>query len=732
MSDDTPSSILHRVFGYEHFRGHQATVIQHILTGGDALVLMPTGGGKSICYQIPSLLRKGVGVVVSPLIALMQDQVDALLQLGIRAAFLNSTQDSAQTRAIVQQLRQNTLDLLYVAPERLNNPRFLDFLETLPLALFAIDEAHCVSQWGHDFRPDYARLSILHERFPSIPRIALTATADMPTRREIISRLGLENAHVFVTGFDRPNIRYHIIQKQSPARKQLLTFLNTEHRGDAGIVYCLSRKKVEETAEFLTVNGRTALPYHAGLSHDIRQHHQNRFLREEGIIIVATIAFGMGIDKPNVRFVAHLDLPKSLEAYYQETGRAGRDGLPANAWLAYGLEDVILLRKLLNSSEADEQHKRLEQQKLEALLGYCETTNCRRQVLLAYFGDELAEPCGNCDACLEPAATYDGLQIAQKALSCIYRTGQRFGVNYLIEVLQGKSIERILQNGHHHLTTYGIGADLNTDQWRSVFRQLVAGGFAGVDIEGHGGLFLTEKARPLLRGEISIRLRKDTPRAPTDKKLTRTDHKNAFTGTDLILWETLRSKRLEYSQAQNVPPYVIFHDSTLSDMVIHRPDSLHALSRISGVGVRKLERYGQPFLNILDNHALQYKDAPTPPKKTAELKVTNTFSETVTQTLTALLTQGKTPEQIAQQRDLKLSTVYEHIAIGIEEGKVNLRQVFSPDELSDDDINDIEDALLSLAEDQQLLRPVFDNFSGKYHYGILKCVRASILREISH
>ncbi|EIJ41001.1 ATP-dependent DNA helicase RecQ [Beggiatoa alba B18LD] len=731
MSDDTPAHILRRVFGYEHFRGHQETIIQHVMAGGDALVLMPTGGGKSLCYQIPALLRSGVGVVISPLIALMQDQVDALLQLGIRAAFLNSSQDSAQTRQIVQQLRQNALDLLYVAPERLNNPRFLEFLDSLPLALFAIDEAHCVSQWGHDFRPDYARLSILHERFPHIPRIALTATADKPTRREIISRLGLENAHVFVTGFDRPNIRYRITQKRPPARQQLLSFLNAEHRGDAGIVYCLSRKKVEEVAEFLTVNGWTALPYHAGLSNELRQQHQNRFLREEGIVIVATIAFGMGIDKPNVRFVAHLDLPKSLEAYYQETGRAGRDGLPANAWLAYGLEDVILLRKLLSNSEADEQHKRLEQQKLEALLGYCETTQCRRQVLLAYFGDDLVEPCGNCDSCLEPSATYDGLEVAQKALSCIYRTGQRFGVNYLIEVLQGKGIDRIIQNGHQYLSTYGIGSELSTDQWRSVFRQLVAGGFASVDIEGHGGLFLTEKARPLLRGETSIRLRKDSPRATAEKKLIRNEQHTAFTGTDLILWEALKAKRSDFAQAQNVPPYVIFHDSTLSDMVIHRPDSLQALSRISGVGARKLERYGQSFLNVLEEHTLTYQDISTPPPQKTTEPIANTVSMSSSYTVKALLEEGKTPAQIAEQRNLTLSTVYEHLAMSIEAGKIQLRQIFSREELSDEAIDDIEDACLSSAEGQIALRPIFEQFNGKYHYGILRCVRARVVREMA-
>ncbi len=461
----TPLNILRNTFGYQNFRGEQENIINHILADGDALVLMPTGGGKSLCYQIPALIRPGVAIIISPLISLMQDQVIALQQFGIRAAFLNSSLTLDEARLVSRQLRQGELDLLYIAPERLMTSRFLDFLNTAQIALFAIDEAHCVSQWGHDFRTDYAQLSILHQRFPTIPRIALTATADEPTRRDIINHLGLDKAKIFIAGFNRPNIRYRVVQKKN-ARRQLLDFLQEEgYHGDAGIVYCLSRKKVEETAEWLNKQGWLALPYHAGLDSQVRKQNQTRFLREEGVIIVATVAFGMGIDKPNVRFVAHLDLPKSMEAYYQETGRAGRDGLPANAWMAYGLQDVVLLRRMMEQSDADEQHKRLERHKLESMLAYCELTTCRRQSLLEYFKDHLDQPCGNCDTCLEPVETWDGTEAAQKALSCIYRTGQRFGVHYLIDVLLGKDNPRIKAQGHEQLSTFGIGQEFSEQQW---------------------------------------------------------------------------------------------------------------------------------------------------------------------------------------------------------------------------------------------------------------------------
>ncbi|HJV96441.1 MAG TPA: DNA helicase RecQ, partial [Albitalea sp.] len=569
--DDQALKILHSVFGYEHFRVPQAEVIGTLMAGGDALVLMPTGGGKSLCFQIPAIVRSGTGIVISPLIALMQDQVAALKQAGVRAAFLNSTLDAGQARAIEAQLLRGELDLLYVAPERLMTERTLDLLARAELALFAIDEAHCVSQWGHDFRPEYIQLSVLHERFPEVPRIALTATADEPTRREIIARLGLSNARVFISGFDRPNIRYRIRQSNGgdSAREQLLRFIRADHANDAGIVYCLSRKRVEEIAEWLARQGLMALPYHAGLSAEVRECNQSRFLNEEGVIIVATIAFGMGIDKPNVRFVAHLNLPKSIEAYYQETGRAGRDGLPADAWMIYGLQDVITLRQMLESSESDDAHKRVERHKLDAMLGLCELTTCRRQALLAYFADPMPAPCGNCDTCLEPPETWDASVPAQKALSCVHRSGQRFGVNYLIDVLLGKDDERIKRFGHDQLSTFGIGQEQSQQEWRGVFRQLIARGLLAVDLEGHGGLRLTDAARPVLRGEARLMLRREAikkkPSPSTGEG--RVGVKGAksrasfTTEADAPLWQALRARRLELARAQGVPPYVVFHDA---------------------------------------------------------------------------------------------------------------------------------------------------------------------------
>lgn len=538
---DTSLRILNRVFGYDHFRGAQAEIIAHVLGGGDALVLMPTGGGKSLCYQIPALLRPGVAVVISPLIALMQDQVDALRQLGVKAAYLNSMQTAAEAMKVEEAVRAGALDLVYVAPERLLTERFLDLLGQTRIALFAIDEAHCVSRWGHDFRPEYTRLDVLHARWPEVPRIALTATADAPTRAEILSCLGLGQARQFVSSFDRPNIRYRIVEKSNP-HQQFLSFLRAEHPEEAGIVYCLSRRKVEETAAFLESAGFVSLPYHAGLPPEMRRAHQARFLREDGLIMVATIAFGMGIDKPDVRFVAHLDLPKSIEAYYQETGRAGRDGEPANAWMAYGISDLVMLRRFIAESTADEHFKRIEMQKLDGMLGFCETTECRRQVLLGYFGEPLASPCGNCDTCLEPVATLDGTVLAQKALSCIYRTGQRFGALHLVDVLLGKDSARIRRLGHEQISTYGIGRELSAAQWRSVYRQLIAAGLVAVDLEGHGALRLTEQARPVLRGERRIRLRQHSE----TKRVSR-DRRQAFQLPSdpeaVALWEALRQHR---------------------------------------------------------------------------------------------------------------------------------------------------------------------------------------------
>jgi ATP-dependent DNA helicase RecQ len=592
------SGILQKVFGYSEFRGNQADIIEHLIGGRDALVLMPTGGGKSLCYQIPAMARVGVGIVISPLIALMQDQVDALLQLGVKAAFLNSSLDAGNARRVERELEEGKLDLLYVAPERLLTPRFLELLSKAKLALFAIDEAHCVSQWGHDFRPEYVQLSILHERFPNVPRIALTATADEPTRHEIIQQLKLQQAKQFTSSFDRPNIQYRVVQKQQ-AREQLHAFIDSEHRGDAGIVYCLSRKKVEETAEWLSAKGWHALPYHAGLSNKIRQQHQQRFIQDEGVIMVATVAFGMGIDKPNVRFVAHLDLPKSMEGYYQETGRAGRDGLAATAWLAYGLGDVITLRQMLDQSDADEQHKRLERRKLDALLGYCETTVCRRHVLLHYFGEEYQTTCQNCDNCLEPIATWDGKIAAQMALSCVYRTGQRFGVKHLIDVLLGKPTSQTERFNHDKVSTYGIGQAYSQQQWQSIYRQLVAANLLTIDMRGFGSLKLTEKSLPILRGEQTIAFRIDPERPKKKAKLSAKKEAKLGALPNDTLWQALKSKRLELAREQNVPPYVIFHDKSLLEIHDKKPTTLDAFAEIAGVGQSKLERYGKAFIEVV-------------------------------------------------------------------------------------------------------------------------------------
>jgi ATP-dependent DNA helicase RecQ len=603
LTTETAEDVLHRVFGYDSFRDQQRAIIDHTTAGGDSLVLMPTGGGKSLCFQIPGILRDGVAIVVSPLIALMSDQVAGLRQAGVRAAFLNSSQDYEESRDVEAQLRSGELDLLYMAPERLLTERTLELIESLPVALFAIDEAHCVSQWGHDFRPEYRQLSLLHERFPSIPRIALTATADEPTRREIIERLGLGEARLFISGFDRPNICYRVIPKNS-AREQLRQFLTREHSGDAGIVYCLSRRKVDETADWLCLRGFDALPYHAGMSSEARARNQERFLREEGVVIVATIAFGMGIDKSNVRFVAHLDLPKSLESYYQETGRAGRDGLAATAWMAYGLQDVITLRQMVDGSEAGESRKRVEVSKLDSMLGYCEVTGCRRKVLLGYFGDTIEQPCGNCDNCLEPPQTWDATEAARKALSCVYRTGQRFGAGHVIDVLMGKVTERTRRFRHDQLSTYGIGEDLDAKQWRSVFRQLVALGYLSVDVEGFGSLHLTELSRSLLRGEKSLLLRQD---AIGMKSRSRSSTESAAV-TSIEpgreeMWEALRICRRELAERQGVPPYVIFHDASLAEMTARCPRDLQAFAQIPGVGEKKLERYGAAFLQVINEFA---------------------------------------------------------------------------------------------------------------------------------
>ena len=597
---DTAQTLLKRVFGYDQFRGPQEAIVRHLVDGGDCLVLMPTGGGKSLCYQIPSLLRPGTGVVVSPLIALMQDQVDALRQAGVRAAYLNSSLGAAEAAQVERELLAGDLDLLYVAPERLLTSRFLDLLDRSRIALFAIDEAHCVSQWGHDFRPEYRQLDVLHARWPHVPRIALTATADAPTRREIVERLTLEDAQQFISSFDRPNIRYRIVAKRN-GPSQLLDFL-AARKGEAGIVYCLSRRKVEETAALLAGEGFTALPYHAGLDAATRAANQRRFLREEGVIMTATIAFGMGIDKPDVRFVAHMDLPKSLEGYYQETGRAGRDGDPAEAWLCYGMGDLVMLKQMIENGEASEERKRLERHKLDTLLGYCESLRCRRQILLASFGETYPQPCGNCDNCLDPPQTFDGTQAAQKALSCVYRTGQRFGVMYLIDVLRGKDDPRVRQFGHHTLPTFGIGAELDQNAWRSVFRQLTAAGLLEVDNEAFGGLRLTAASRPVLRGEQRVQLRLE-PDRKRERERTRTARRTVaieLPADAMRRFDALRDLRARLAREQNVPAYVIFHDATLRAIAEQPPRSLGELGSIGGVGAAKLARYGAAVLETLE------------------------------------------------------------------------------------------------------------------------------------
>jgi len=699
--------VLQSVYGYDEFRLSQADIIQSLLDGDDVLTLMPTGGGKSLCYQIPALVLDGVGIIVSPLIALMHDQVNALKQLGVNAAYLNSSLDYATRQQTERDLRQGKLDLIYIAPERLLKEQTLNLLDQLSIALFAIDEAHCVSQWGHDFRKEYQQLSKLHERYPHVPRIALTATADQRTRKEIIEQLNLNEANVFINSFDRPNIHYAVSDGQNP-RQALWRFIDREHGQDAGIVYCLSRKKVESTASWLTEKGREALPYHAGLGDEVRRLHQERFLREDGIIIVATIAFGMGIDKPDVRFVAHLSLPKSIEAYYQETGRAGRDGEPANAWMGYGLQDVIFLRQMVQNTDANEQFKRIAHHKLEAMLGLCELTTCRRQTLLAYFQETLSKPCGNCDNCISPPQTWDASTVAQKALSCIYRTGQRFGVNYIIDVLLGKQDERIQRNGHDRLSTYGIGTELGATEWRSVFRQIIALGYIDTDMEGHGALQLTEKCRTLLRGESNLELRKIQNKEPSqEKSAVKSKQMRSF---DEPLYEALRQLRMTLATELAVPAYIIFHDKTLQDMARIRPASENEMRHISGVGEQKLKQYGNDFLETIKAHALP-----------ALLR--NSLNDTTNETLYLHLKDNDV-ERIAQLRSVTTSTVYTHFANAVEAGLLEAFEILPIDDTQFSEIvNTIE--MLDISK-QESIKPVYEALNESYDYGILKCVMASL------
>lgn len=698
--------ILKDIFGYDQFRGRQAAIIEQVAQGKDALVLMPTGGGKSLCFQVPALLREGLTVVVSPLIALMEDQVATLDELGVAAVALNSSSSPAEQKAIAERLQAGEIKLLYMAPERLVQPRMLAFLQRLNIALFAIDEAHCVSQWGHDFRPEYLQLGQLAELFPQVPRIALTATADKRTREEIVSRLHLENAERFLSSFDRPNIFYRIAPKDQP-RKQLLNFL-AQRPGDAGIVYCLSRKKVDDVAQFLVDKGIAALPYHAGLASEVRAANQRRFLNEEGLVMVATIAFGMGIDKPNVRFVAHLDLPKSMEAYYQETGRAGRDGLPAEAWMVYGLQDVLLLKQMLQSSEGDERHKRLEQHKLEAMLGLCEQVACRRQALLRYFDEDMPKPCGHCDNCVDGVKTYDATEPARQALSAIYRTGQRYGVGYLIDVLLGRANEKVTSLGHQHLAVFGIGSALSEPQWRSLFRQLVARSLVDIDIEGFGALRLTDSCRPLLRGEVRLELRHDP--LPTAQKTT--SHASQLVKPqERELWEALRGLRRKLAEEHGVPPYVIFPDSTLLEMLRSKPQDLNDMAHVTGVGARKLERYGQAFLAVLSGRA------------SASAPVVDLSHE-----LICLARAGMTPAQIAQQLSCSPRNVYSLLAEAISLQQLSLEQAL---DLPEPLLASIQDAFLEGDGQLPSVAEVFAQLSGKVDEGVLHCVRAALVLEFA-
>ena len=740
----TPSEILRSVFGYDAFLGPQEDIIETVVSGRDAVVLMPTGGGKSLCYQVPALIRPGTALVVSPLIALMRDQVQALVQNGVRAACLNSSLSPQDARVVEDDLAGGRLDLLYVAPERLFMPGFMERLDRVSLSLFAIDEAHCVSQWGHDFRPEYTRLGELTERFPGVPRLALTATADDVTRVDIIRQLRLDSARVFASGFDRPNIRYIVELKDRPER-QLLAFLRSRPEGEAGIVYRMSRKKVEATAQALTREGFTALPYHAGLGAAVREANQERFMREEGVVMVATVAFGMGVDKPNVRYVAHLDPPTSLEAYHQETGRAGRDGLPAVAWMTYGLGDIAMLRRLVAMDVAQtpapsdgegggrQRHERLKQHKLTALLGYCETPRCRRQALLRYFGQELPEPCGNCDTCLNPVETWDGTVAAQKALSNIFRVREGFGAGHLADVLVGKTTRAVERWGHEALSTFGVGTELSRTEWMGVYRQLVAAGLADVDLEGYGALKLNARSWDIMKGREEVALRRDPRPAPAVRgpRTLPAAPGGERTEEERELWESLRALRLEISREQGVPPYAVFSDRTLAEMVRFRPSRVEDLLAVSGVGRTKLAVYGERFIGVLrsheDEHGRPEGLEPLPAPRTEKLRTrADGLSGTEQASLDALRETGSV-EGVVASRGLKPGTVFGHLTRAVSLGLVSAAEVTG---LTGAQLSRIEKALENAGgRGSSGLVAAAEALDGEFDYDTLRCVRAGLLRN---
>jgi len=728
----TPHDILRTVFGFDDFIGLQGDVIPHVAEGGDAVVLMPTGGGKSLCYQIPAMLRDGFGVVVSPLIALMRDQVAALRQAGVRAACLNSSLSMQEMNEVQADLEYGRLDLLYVAPERLCRPEFLERLARLRPNLFAIDEAHCVSQWGHDFRPEYLQLSIIPERFPGVPRVALTATADLPTRNDILTHLGLDGARIFANGFDRPNIRYTVQPKDKP-QHQLLQFIRNTHQGDSGIIYRISRKKTDQTAAFLNKNGITALPYHAGLSAEERNAHQERFMREEGLVMVATVAFGMGVDKPDVRFVAHLEPPRSLEAYHQETGRAGRDGLPADAWMTYGLQDFAIMRSMIVGGDADDRRKFVEHRKLDSIMAFLEAPGCRRQALLSYFGESI-EPCRNCDTCAQPPKTWNGTVAAQKALSNIFRTGQRFGAKHLADVLKGETSKRISQLGHDQLSTYGIGDELSGGEWRSVYRQLGASGLLEVDIEGHGALHLNENSWQVLRGEREVVLRTDPVVPKVSRRRTRgeriDEEGTLATSEARILFDALRAKRAELASERGIPPYAVFPDRTLLEMVRYRPSALADLGLLSGIGEMKLQSFGETFLAVLEGHEAingRPDDLPPLPQQRSTAKPARKgASESALESARAFTRLGNV-EEVAQERNLKASTVWIHLASAVSSGEYDWRDLCV---LEEDAVREIRDVMTAFRTRGIMeLSPVHEELQGRYDYGLLRIIRNGLNRE---